>query len=340
MDLLSHALLGAGAAIAIARPQEMRKAALVAAGAALLPDTDAFIRSTTDPLLYIEYHRAFTHALIFIPIGALLATMLLWPWLRRQLSFGRCYLFAFIGYALHAPLDAATSYGTHLLWPFSDARTAGSIISVVDPLFTLILAGGVGWALWRRGPAASRVALVLAGLYLSLGAFQHHRALQAAADLNAQRGIEAARLLVKPTFGNLLLWRSITVTNDHIQVDAIRPGWFGPGRTYAGEAAPRLHPQDLTSLPPDSQMAADVDRFAFFTDDLLVHTPGEPWTFGDARYGMLPTSIRSIWRIEVDPQQPDAHVNLVTDRDMSPAERQAYMDMMMGRPTATAPQGQ
>ncbi len=39
----------------------------------VIPDMDVLIRSASDPLLAIEYHRHFTHALAFIPVGGLIA---------------------------------------------------------------------------------------------------------------------------------------------------------------------------------------------------------------------------------------------------------------------------
>jgi membrane-bound metal-dependent hydrolase YbcI (DUF457 family) len=41
-----------------------------------------------------------------------------------------------LGYATHAILDVATSYGTFLLWPFIEIRYSWNIISIVDPLFS------------------------------------------------------------------------------------------------------------------------------------------------------------------------------------------------------------
>ena len=47
---------------------------IVGCCAGLAPDLDIFIRSASDPLLKLEYHRQFTHSLVFIPIGALIVT--------------------------------------------------------------------------------------------------------------------------------------------------------------------------------------------------------------------------------------------------------------------------
>ena len=111
MDV-SHAALGATFAALAAPSHQRRLAVLIGAAAALLPDADALIQSDTDPLLVLDYHRHFSHSLLFIPVGALIVTLLLWPWLRKQLSLGRVYAFSLAGIASSGLLDACTSYGT------------------------------------------------------------------------------------------------------------------------------------------------------------------------------------------------------------------------------------
>lgn len=92
----------------------------------LAPDLDVLISSSTDPLLPLEYHRQFTHSLIFIPVGGLICALVLYLLFarHRSLSFGATYLYCTLGYATHALLDSCTTYGTLLLWPFSDMRVA------------------------------------------------------------------------------------------------------------------------------------------------------------------------------------------------------------------------
>src|SRR5687768_7761326 len=132
MDLLTHGLVGAALAQSGAPREEARVAAGIGFLAGMLADADALITSASDPLLVLEYHRHFTHSLTFIPVGAAIAAAVLWPFMRSRLGFARLYVYALLGYALAGALDACTSYGTHLLWPFSDARQALSIIAVVD----------------------------------------------------------------------------------------------------------------------------------------------------------------------------------------------------------------
>ena len=135
MDLLTQGLLGSVLALSAANKNESRSAALTGFAAAVVADADVLIGSSGDPLMNLEFHRHFTHSLVFIPAGALIAALLLWPLLRKRLEFRRIYLYALLGYATSGLLDACTSYGTHLLWPFNDERIAWSIIAIIDPAF-------------------------------------------------------------------------------------------------------------------------------------------------------------------------------------------------------------
>jgi len=137
MDPVSQAVVGAIVPQSIGRRRPLAAIALVGGLAGMAPDLDIFIRSSTDPLLFLVYHRQFTHSLIFIPIGALLCTMALWPLMRRWLELKTVFWTALLGFGSHGVLDACTTYGTLLLWPFSDVRVAWNNVSVVDPLFTL-----------------------------------------------------------------------------------------------------------------------------------------------------------------------------------------------------------
>jgi len=332
VDLLSHALIGATTALLVARPQETRVAALAGGAAALLPDADALIRSSSDALLYLEYHRYVTHSLVFIPLGALVVCGALYPLLRRMSTFRRLYLFCVLGVGLAGLTDACTSYGTHLLWPFDPSRTAWNIISVVDPLFTLLLTVPVLLALRRAQPSWSKLGVALGVAYLMLGIVQHQRALGALAAHAADRSLQAERLLVKPSFANLLLWRGIVLTKDRVHVVAIRPGLMGEERIYAGEEAARIDPAAFEALPPDSRLRRDIERFAFFADRLLCFSPDDPSLLGDARYAMRPDRLRPIWSIRFDVDAPDRPVDLVTDRHLSADDRARFMEMVLGMP--------
>ena len=55
--------------------------------AGIFPDIDIFFRSNHDPLLFLEYHRQFTHSLIFIPIGGFIFTTIFYGLFYKLIPF-------------------------------------------------------------------------------------------------------------------------------------------------------------------------------------------------------------------------------------------------------------
>ena len=68
MDPVSQGVLGGVAAQQFRHKTEKAAALLVGALAGMAPDLDVFITSDKDPLFFLEFHRHFTHALIFKPL--------------------------------------------------------------------------------------------------------------------------------------------------------------------------------------------------------------------------------------------------------------------------------
>ena len=332
MDIVTQGLLGAVVAQSVARREQQRIAALIGGLSGLLADADILIRSSTDPLLTLEFHRHFSHALLFVPIGALIAALPLWWLLRRRIGFGATYLFAFAGYSLSGVLDAFTSYGTQLFWPLSDARIALNLIAVVDPVFSLALLLALVTAAVRRSPLAARLGLLFAAGYLLLAGVQQHRAETVAIQLAAGRNHPVERLLVKPTLGNLLLWRVVYQSEGRFHVAAVRVG-LGEAVIYPGASLPRLLPErDLPGLRRDTETFRDIQRFAHFSDDYLARHPQQPLVIGDVRYSMSPDGVVPLWGIGFDPARQDQHVSYRFFRDSSAADRARSWAMLMGRP--------
>lgn len=329
MDPLTQGALGAAAAQAAAKPRLAPWAALLGGLSGMAPDLDVLVRSSRDPLLFLEYHRQFSHALVFIPIGALLCALIAYPLVRRRVSRGRAYAFCLLGYATHGLLDACTSYGTQLFWPFSDFRVAWNVVSVVDPLFTLPLVVLVLLAALRRRPVLARVAFSWTLAYLLLGVGQRERAEAAALDLASRRGHTPIRLEAKPSFGNLLLWKSIYETADRFHVDAVRLGWRP--RAFPGQSVASLESsQDLPWLEASSQQASDVERFRWFSDGFVALDPDRPDRIIDVRYSMVPNRIEALWGIVLDRTAADgAHAVFFTSRDPTPERRSAVLRMLL-----------
>ncbi|UCG73825.1 MAG: metal-dependent hydrolase [Chromatiales bacterium] len=330
MDPISQGVLGASVPQAVSRKTHLAAATLFGALAGMAPDLDNLIRSDTDPLLYLEFHRQFTHSLIFIPIGALICAAVFYTLFARrwQLSFKLTYLFCFLGYATHGLLDACTSYGTQLLWPFSTERFAWNTISIIDPMFTLPLVALVITGVWRKNPRFGQLALCWVVIYQGFGFFQHQRVATAGAELAAQRGHTPLRMEVKPSFGNLLLWKVIYEIQAGYYTDAVRAG---PELTlYPGEFIPRLEVgRDLPWLDPDSQQARDLERFAWFSRGFLSLDPDNPLRVTDMRYSLVPNEATGMWSIWLDRDAKKTdHVIITPDRDTSGPRRAKFARML------------
>ncbi|MEX2615920.1 MAG: metal-dependent hydrolase [Alphaproteobacteria bacterium] len=318
MDPITQGALGAALpqATATTRKGPVALAGLFGWLAGMAADLDVFIRSAEDPLLFLEYHRQFTHALLFIPVGGLICAAVLHFLLgrRMRLGFARTLLFCTLGYGTHGLLDFMTSYGTMLFWPFSDARHAANIVSIIDPLMTVPLVALVVLAAIRRSPVPARLALGWACLYLTLGAVQHSAAARMAEDLAAARGHVIERLTVKPSFGNLLVWRSVYESNGRFHVDGMRAG-IAP-MVFPGPSVARLDPaRDFPWLDPASRQFRDLTRFDRFSQGYLARSPNAPETVIDVRFAFLPNSIGALWSIALTPDGgPERHARYQTNR--------------------------
>jgi inner membrane protein len=328
VDPLTHAALGAAWARPLARRPSLRAATAVALISAMTPDLDLLFRSSRDPLLAIELHRHFTHSLAFAPIGALICSAVLFPFFRRSLSFRACYGFSLLGYLTHGLLDACTSYGTLLFWPFSHRRIALDLVSVADPLMTLPLIGFIVLAAWKRRPALAALGIAWCLLYLGFGSLQDHRAAASIRDLAAARGHAPVSVDVKPTLGNLWLFKAIYAYDGRFYIDAVRMGLGA--RIFEGQSLQILDAgRDFPWLSSGTQQWRDVERFQSFADGYLAQDPEHPNRIVDLRYSLVPNRPDAFWGIELDPgASADTHAAYVTMRIRSPAEGTELLRML------------
>ena len=319
MDPVTQGLLGAAAAQALFEKQVGRKAWLIGAVGGVLPDADVFIQSASDPLLAVEVHRQFTHSFVFIPVGGSIASL---PWLlqKKYRQQWRPILGAAVAaYATHGLLDACTTYGTQLLWPFSSLRVAWNCISIVDPLFTLILLAGVVTAAWLRRRAPAVIALGLCLAYLGLGLIQRERASEVQSRVAELRQHEPVRQAVFPTIGNLLVWRSLYQAGDSLYADRIRVPFTGSAEWQPGSSVSDL---ELSELSPSTRkrprIREDFRRFAWFSDGWVARAPDDPNVIGDVRYSLRTDTFDPVWGVRFHPERdpPTEWVDRTRDREL------------------------
>ncbi|MEC8615136.1 MAG: metal-dependent hydrolase [Bacteroidota bacterium] len=330
MDPLSQGTVGAAFAQSVANKNNIFKIGFIGFLAGLTPDLDVLIKSSTDPILSLEYHRQFTHSLFFIPFGSLIFTILIFPLVKSSLSLKTVYFASLLGYSTHGLLDACTSYGTQLFWPFSNERVSWNNISIVDPLFTIPILILLGVAIKTKKKIFSFFGIGWIIFYLSIGFVQYERALSAAIELASKRGHSAERLTLKPSFGNLILWKSIYKYKETFYVDAIRTA---QSSTWCLGETIRVfdYKYHLPDLDKESQQKKDIERFRWFSQDYLGYDK-EKKIVTDVRYSMIPNQIEPMWGLTIDEQRDvNEHATWWTSRNLDQSQLDLFIDMLKGK---------
>lgn len=330
MDVLSQAVIGSSLSQSFANDKSKQFSALIiGALAGMSPDLDVLINSNKDPILFLEFHRQFTHSLIFIPFGALICALFFYIFVKNKLTFYQVYVFSLLGFATHGLLDSCTSYGTQLFWPFSNDRVSWSVVSIVDPFFTIPILIGILIAAYRNNRVIARATFLYAIIFLSLGLVQKQRAENALTNLVQQRGHQVERALVKPSFANRHVWKLIYEYNNHYYVDAVK--LLSSAEIIQGTSIKKINVvNDFPWLNKDNQQAKDIERFRWFSGDFLALKPGSDNIIFDVRYSFLPNDISLMWGIKLNKESAgDTHVNFVSNRGSShPEARKKFINML------------
>ena len=329
MDPLTQGTIGAVLPQALSK-KNLGIVALLGFLSGMAPDLDIFIRSNTDPLLSLEYHRQFTHSLIFIPFGGLICALFLFVVFKKisPFNFKKTWLYCTLGYGTHGLIDACTSYGTLLFWPFSDIRIAWNNISIIDPLFTIPLILLIALATIKKKNVYSKIALGWAVIYLMIGMYLHNVAINVGKEIAEQRGHTITRIKAKPSFGNLILWKTIYETDNQFYVDATNLLF---NKIIPGESIKKLNQEeDFPWLKEESQQYKDVERFKWFSNDFLAVNPNNKNQIIDIRYSGIPNEIGGLWGVQLNPNKHNQeHVEFVSMRSASIERFKVLRDMIL-----------
>jgi inner membrane protein len=329
MDPLTQGTIGAVLPQAFSK-KNLGIVALLGLLSGMVPDLDILIRSSTDPLLSLEYHRQFTHSLIFIPFGGLICAIFLFVVLKKisPFNFKKTWFYCTLGYGTHGLIDACTSYGTLLFWPLSDVRIAWNNISIIDPLFTLPLILLIAIATIKKKNIYSKIALAWAATYLTLGVYLHNVAINVGKEIAEQRGHIVTRIKAKPSFGNLILWKIIYESDDNFYVDATNLFF---SNIIPGKSIKKLNlKKDFPWLEKESQQYKDVDRFKWFSNDFLAVNPSNKNQIVDIRYSGIPNEISGLWGIQLNPNKHNhEHVEFVSMRSATIERFKVLRDMIL-----------
>ena len=212
MDSLTQIVLGASVAEATLGKKIGNKAILLGAIAGTIPDLDIVARFFVDDLSASVMHRGFSHSLLFPFLSAPLLA-----WCSKKIyssysnvSFYDWFKMFFLAIITHPLLDAQTTWGTQLFWPF-ESRIAIENIFIIDPLYTIpflifLILTACQNRLSKKRKVFNSLGLIISSTYLlitlSFKGVAHYNIAKALDDNN----IEYNDINTRATYFNSILW--------------------------------------------------------------------------------------------------------------------------------------
>lgn len=217
MDSLTQVVLGAAVGELVLGKKAGNKAMLYGAIAGTIPDLDVLSSHFTDTTRALELHRGFTHSVVF---SVVFAPVFAWLITRYETykDFKRWSWLFFWAFFTHPILDAHTTWGTQLFWPF-DLRLAFKTIFVIDPLYTLPFLVFLILALMRKRTNPKRqfynnLGLIISSSYLSLTFLLKFMATAQFEKALEEQQVTYSQLDTRPAPLNTILWSANVDTKD------------------------------------------------------------------------------------------------------------------------------
>ena len=214
MDSLTQIVLGASVAEATLGKKIGNKAIVLGAIAGTIPDLDIVTRFFVDDLTASVMHRGFSHSLIFPFVAAPILA-----WILKKIyssytdvSFNDWFKMFFLAIITHPILDAQTTWGTQLFWPF-EWRVAIENIFIIDPIYTLpfltfLILTAFQDKLSKKRKLYNSLGLIVSSAYLLITL-----SFKGVAHYNIAKGLEENNIEYKDintraTYFNSILWSS------------------------------------------------------------------------------------------------------------------------------------
>jgi inner membrane protein len=243
MDPLTHTATGLFLSRAGLNRWTPQAAAIVML-AANAPDID-IVTAGGGWLNYLHYHRHLTHALVAMPVMAILPVLLVRAVSRKPVHWAGAFAAAMVAVASHVFLDFTNVYGIRLLLPFSAKWLhldwtglfdlwiwAALLLALACPFVSRLVSAEISSGKSRAhqyGRGWAWFALVFILLYDGGRAFLHSRAV-ASLDSRIYQGGAPVRVLAVPGL-NPLQWRGVVETRESYLVsDLDLTGQFHPER--------------------------------------------------------------------------------------------------------------
>jgi len=283
MDSLTQIVLGAAVGEAVLGKKVGNKAMLYGAIAGTIPDLDVLASFFTDTATALSIHRGFTHSIAF---SVLFAPICGWLVARYESfkdfkSWSWLFFWAFV---THPILDAHTTWGTQLFWPF-DLRLAFKTIFVIDPLYTLPFLVFLILALRQKRATKKRqfynkMGLWISSSYLVLTFLLKWMAYsQFEAALKTQK-IDYTQIDTRPSPLNTILWSANVETENAYLLGSYS---FFDTKLITFESYPKNH-----DLLGDLTENESVQRMISISKGwYTINKKKEDLYFNDLRFGLL-----------------------------------------------------
>ena len=283
MDSLTQIILGAAVGEAVLGKKIGNKAMLYGAIAGTIPDLDVLASYFTDTVTALSIHRGFTHSIVF---SILFAPIFGWLVSRYETYkyFKSWSWFFFWVFVTHPILDAHTTWGTQLFWPF-DIRLAFKTIFVIDPLYTLPFLVFLILAMQQNRTSKKRrfynkIGLLVSSSYLVLTFLLKGIAFTQFQSALKNKNIDYLQLDTRPSPLNTILWSANVETEDAYLLGNYS---FFDSQSISFESYPKNH-ELLGSLIENEK----VKRMIAISEGWYTITKkNESLYFNDLRFGLL-----------------------------------------------------
>ncbi|GAB5475390.1 MAG: metal-dependent hydrolase [Maribacter sp.] len=285
MDSLTQIVLGAAVGEAILGKKVGNKAMLYGAIAGTIPDLDVLARYFVDTVTATEWHRGFSHSIFFSILFAPIFGWLIWKLNPKSNADWKDWSrLMFWGLFTHPVLDAFTTWGTQLFWPFK-TRLAFQNIFVIDPLYTLPFLIFLVLAMFQKRTSPkrrrlNRLGLIISSVYLVTTLLLKGIAFKQFSNALAAQGLAYEEMDIRPAPFSTVLWTANIAVKDAYLIGNY--SFFD------------TKPIQFTSYPKNRQLLGDLKK----NDKVLrLIEIAEGWYtvskengklfFNDLRFGLL-----------------------------------------------------
>jgi inner membrane protein len=286
LDSLTQIVLGASVGEATLGKKVGNKALLYGAIAGTIPDLDVFIGKLTDTITATEWHRGFSHSIVFSIIMAPVLGYLINKFERKlNLGWKPWAMLFFWGLFTHPLLDAFTTWGTQLFWPF-DWRVALNSIFVVDPLYTLPFLICVILVMFHNRNSNKRqrinqIGLTISTSYLLLTLFLKSYATSKFEQTLKAQNISYNEISTRPSPLNTILWNANVDTKDNYLIGDYS---FFDTQPITFKVFPKNREKSKKLLSK-----TNVKRLITISEGwYILEQRDNNWFFNDLRFGLIP----------------------------------------------------